>query len=378
MKGSTFTTTSYPTVSVIVPAYNAESTLKLCLDAIASLDYPSEHLEVFLVDNGSTDATVQIASQYNVTILHELEVQSSYAARNKGILASKGELLAFTDSDCIVTTGWLKQLVRFWADSRFGCFAGEIEAYQPESLVEIFSDREGILQQRGTLECPYLPYPQTANAAYRRSVFDKIGLFVPEMTSGGDADLAWRMQKELGLKIKLVQEALVYHKHRTSIEGLYTQFKKYEYGKVFWKKHHPDYEMASVEQRQKELHNRVEQHICELKNKLVSLMRNEVDFVDFTSSFLRVLMSAGTFKARVELEKSLDLAALLQQEFGKSAGETIELKKKYQTEEEIIRQQAIIISEQQKRIESLLGSASWRITWPFRYAIDCIKKLFSV
>jgi glycosyltransferase involved in cell wall biosynthesis/ubiquinone/menaquinone biosynthesis C-methylase UbiE/Tfp pilus assembly protein PilF len=294
-----------PFVSIIIPAYNAETTIALCLDSLIALDYPNERYEIILVDNGSTDLTLKIACSYNITIIREPSIKSSYAARNAGIKAAQGEFIAFTDADCIVTPGWLSHLVSYWDDSDIGCFAGEIEAYKPEELIEKFSDREGILRQKGTLSCRYLPYTQTANSAYRKTVFDQVGLFVPEMTSGGDADLAWRMQKILGLKIKFIPDALVYHKHRTSIEGLFNQFKKYEHGKLFWRETYPDYQLPSVEQRKRELDGCVERVISNLAANTDKFIKEQIDFVELLTPFLKYVMSLGTHKARYEIESNI-------------------------------------------------------------------------
>lgn len=290
--------TDLPYITIVIPVFNGEETIDLCLASVTSLDYPDSSYGIILVDNGSTDATLEIAQKYNITVLHEPDIKSSYAARNKGILAAKGELIAFTDADCIVTPGWLKHLVQHWDDPTIGCFAGEIEAYQPETLVEKFSDRAGILRQAGTLSCPYLPYTQTANSAYRKEVFDKVGLFVPEMTSGGDADISWRMQKQLGLKIKFIPEALIYHKHRNSIGGLYRQYRKYEQGKLMWKEQYPDYELPSVKQREKEFRSAFQAALKSLPKNLKRYSANICDVVDLASPFLNLIMKYGTYKAR--------------------------------------------------------------------------------
>lgn len=376
-----------PKISVVVPAFNTESTLRLCLDSLAKLDYPSENLEVILVDNGSTDATLDIARDYNVTILSEPTIKSSYAARNKGILAAQGELIAFTDADCIVTPGWLKNLVKYWEDQTAGCFAGEIEAYQPTSLVEKFSDRAGILRQGGTLSCSYLPYTQTANSAYRREVFEKVGLFVPEMTSGGDADIAWRMQKQLGLQVKFIPEALVYHKHRTSMEGLYTQFMKYEQGKLYWAKLYPDYQLPSFEQRQKELIDGVEECCRALKRSQVPLLLEEMDLADFCSPYLQLLLRAGTFRARVQADAPADWAIKLQAELDRPSREVLALQQELEATAYQLKEKECQLAEKEHQfaekehqlaeterqlaeteyqLAAMLESLSWRATMPIR------------
>jgi len=288
-----------PFISIIIPVYNSESTLQICLDSIQKLNYPHEKLEVLVVDNGSHDNSIQIAKRFNFKLLHETSIQSSYAARNKGIKESKGELIAFTDSDCIVTKDWLKYLVRDWEDKSIGCFAGDILAYKPETLVEKFSDRVGILRQSGTLNNFYLPYTQTANSAYRREVFDKVGLFNPVIVSGGDADLSWRMQKKTNLKIKYIPEAIIYHKHRTSIIGLYRQFKRYEKGKLLWLKYYPDYQMPSLEQRRSELLRSIVTMFKTLPSNLKKCLYKQGDAVLLLTPFFRVVISLGTYVGRL-------------------------------------------------------------------------------
>lgn len=291
---------TYPFVSIVVPVYNAEATLSLCLESIQAIDYPKDKFEVLVVDNGSTDNSIQIARKFGATVLFETSIKSSYAARNKGIAAAKGDLIAFTDADCIVTPTWLKHLVKEWDDESIGCFAGEIEAHQPRNFIEIFSDRQGMLRQKGTLSCTYLPYTQTANSAYRRDVFEKVGLFIPEMTSGGDGEISWRMQKQLGLGIKFIPEALVYHKHRTSLTGLYRQFQKYERGKLLWHKHYPDYELPSVNQRAKELIDAIGRAVTALPANSAKLLARKIDLVDFLTPWFIVTTRLATYRARVE------------------------------------------------------------------------------
>jgi len=219
---------NFPYVSIIIPAYNARSTLRLCLESVIKLDYPKDRLEVVLVNNNSTDSTEEIARDYPITVLREENVQSSYAARNRGIQHAKGEILAFTDTDCIVSPWWLKKLIASCDDPEIGCFAGNIESYPPETLAEQYADRDE--ENHNQLRCltvGYLPYAQTANVAYRKEVFEDIGLFNSKFKSGGDVDLTWRMLKRGRFRIVYEPEAIVRHKHRTSIRGLYRQNRRY-------------------------------------------------------------------------------------------------------------------------------------------------------
>jgi cellulose synthase/poly-beta-1,6-N-acetylglucosamine synthase-like glycosyltransferase len=215
-------------VTIIIPAYNAQDTLQECLDSLMQLDYPREKLEVIMVDNNSADSTREIARRYPIAVLHEKGIQSSYASRNRGIRHANGEILAFTDTDCIVSPQWLHYLVASSDNPEIGCFAGKIEAYEPQTLAEQFAaaDEENHDQER-SLRKGYLPAANTANVAYRREVFQKIGLFNSNLHSGGDAELTWRFVQNGEYKISYNPEAVVYHKHRASIWGLYRQHIKY-------------------------------------------------------------------------------------------------------------------------------------------------------
>lgn len=83
------------------------------------MDYPPERREILVVDNGSRDRTGQIVASYPVTLLREV-LRGPAAARNRGIEASRGQLLAFTDADCVVTTRWLQELVLGFEDEDVG------------------------------------------------------------------------------------------------------------------------------------------------------------------------------------------------------------------------------------------------------------------
>lgn len=116
-------------------------------------------------------------------------------------------------------------------DPLIGCAAGEVISYEGKTLLEQYAIKNMILSQTTTLNA-VIPYAQTANAAYRKEVMERIGYFDENMMSGGDADLAWRMQLETGYKIRFVPEAIVKHKHRTTVKGLFDQFVKYGRGQV--------------------------------------------------------------------------------------------------------------------------------------------------
>ncbi|MFM7425740.1 MAG: glycosyltransferase [Elainella sp.] len=222
-----------PTISVIVPIYNAEADLPDLLACLQQQNYPAERVEYLLVDNNSQDRTqelLQTLPQEAFHSLRETEIQSSYAARNQGIRAAKGEILVFTDADCRPQPDWLRQIVQPFLDaatgSSTGIVAGEITALPGDSYLERFANHQDVLSQKHTLAHPFLPYGQTANLAVRRAIFDQVGLFRPYLTTGGDADLCWRILQQ-GWQIAPAAQAIVQHRHRSTLADLRSQWRRY-------------------------------------------------------------------------------------------------------------------------------------------------------
>lgn len=221
-----------PQVSVIIPIYNGEADLPGLLTCLQQQTYPVRQVEYLLVDNNSTDRTVEILQKLafesvNFRYLQEAEIQSSYAARNTGIRAATGEILVFTDADCRPQPDWLLQLVRPFADSTVGIVAGEIAALPGDTLLERYAERHATLSQTHTLAHPFLPYGQTANLAIRRQILEQVGLFRPYLTTGGDADLCWRILQQGNWQIQFADQAIVQHRHRTTLTELRSQWRRY-------------------------------------------------------------------------------------------------------------------------------------------------------
>lgn len=222
-----------PMVSVIIPIFNGAADLPDLLNGLQSQTYASEQVEYLLVDNGSTDRTVQILQAFaktpllTVRILSETQIQSSYAARNTGIRAAQGEILVFTDADCRPHADWIAQIVQPFLAPTIGIVAGEIVALPGNSLLERFADRHETLSPKHTLSHPFYPYGQTANLAVRRIILEQVGLFRPYLTTGGDADLCWRILQQNQWQIQFAEQALVSHRHRSTLADLWSQWQRY-------------------------------------------------------------------------------------------------------------------------------------------------------
>ncbi|BAZ16344.1 glycosyl transferase family protein [Calothrix sp. NIES-4071] len=221
-----------PKVSVVVPIYNGEEDLRELLACLLAQTYPSSLVEYLLVDNNSSDNTLKClqtaAEQYPITIrpLSENKIQSSYAARNTGIRAATGEIIAFTDADCRPQPQWLELLVKPFKDLDVAIVAGEVASLPGKTLLERFADRNETLSQKHTL-ANKRPYGQTANLAIRHIALQKVGLFRPYLTTGGDADICWRIQQEYIGRLEFAELAIVQHRHRTTFKELASQWRRY-------------------------------------------------------------------------------------------------------------------------------------------------------
>jgi cellulose synthase/poly-beta-1,6-N-acetylglucosamine synthase-like glycosyltransferase len=225
-----------PTVSVIVPIYNGEADLPDLVTCLRSQTYPQEQVEYLLVNNNSHDRTEQIlaaaiaeaiATGFPLQALTENQIQSSYAARNQGIRQATGEILAFTDADCRPQPEWLEQLVQPFADSTVGIVVGELKALPGQTLLEKYAERYGVMSQKFLLEHPFYPYGQTANLAIRKQALATVGLFRPYLTTGGDADICWRIQQQTDWKLEFAPQAIIRHRHRSNLRELRSQWRRY-------------------------------------------------------------------------------------------------------------------------------------------------------
>lgn len=211
-----------PFVSVVVIVLNGASTIRTCLDSLLHQRYPLDRYEIVVVDNGSTDDTPQIVRQYPVRLVYEQ--QRGYAwARNAGVRNAQGEVIAFMDADCVADAHWLSELTKPYADPTIGAVAGRLSGFFAENstVVEKFIDRTGLVAQAQPDRDGFLPYIATANASYRKEVIERAGLFDTSLSSCEDVELARRVQLVLGVQARYVSTAVVFHRNRSTVRGLY-------------------------------------------------------------------------------------------------------------------------------------------------------------
>lgn len=218
---------TWPRISVVVCAYNAAATIGECLDSLVGSDYPN--LEVIVCDDGSTDGTPELARHYPVQLL-ELSHAGLATARNRGIAASTGDIVAFLDSDAACHAEWPYYLALSLEDENVVGAGGPNLPFPDAGFVE-----------RAVAESPGGPvevlvsddraeHVPGCNMAFRKDALDEIGCFDPVYTAAGDdVDVCWKLL-DRGYEIAFSPAAQVLHHRRGTVRGYLRQ--QVGYGKA--------------------------------------------------------------------------------------------------------------------------------------------------
>ncbi len=218
---------TWPRFSIVICSYNGARTLRACLEKVKALNYPAR--EVIVVDDGSTDNTAAIASEFDVRLVRIANGGLSNA-RNIGWQAAHGELVAYLDDDAAPDKEWLMYLASAFAEGNYAGVAGPNVAWPEDGWVATSVDHAPgnpthvLLTDR---EAEHLP---GCNMAFRRSCLQAVGGFDPQFrVAGDDVDLCWRLQQR-GWKLGFHPAAMVWHHRRGTVTGYWRQ--QLNYGKA--------------------------------------------------------------------------------------------------------------------------------------------------
>jgi len=199
-------------VSVIVPAYNAEDTIGQCLEALDEQTHPPD--EVIVVDDGSTDRTVDVSKEFGARVVSQPN-SGPAGARNRGAAMARGEILLFTDADCEPTPDWVEKMVTAFKDPEVVGAKGAYETRQRSLLARFvqleYEDKCDQMQDVETID-----FVDTYSAGYRRGVFRSVGGFDGSFRVDEDQELSFRLAKR-GHKLVFVPGARVFHRHVTKL-----------------------------------------------------------------------------------------------------------------------------------------------------------------
>ena len=212
---------NWPLVSIVVPVRNRPKDIEACVYSLRNLDYPAGNLEIIVVDDCSTDNTPEVLERLPVDrVVCLKEWRGPAGCRNMGASLAKGEIIAYTDSDCEVTPGWLRELVPYFADPKIGIVGGRVDSFSLDTAIERYESVTSSLymglEERECRPNTAIPFLPTANLLIRRGIWQRLGGFDPAFPIGEDVDLVWRTY-EAGYKVQYVPRGVVRHKYRCQL-----------------------------------------------------------------------------------------------------------------------------------------------------------------
>lgn len=219
-----------PRFSIVVPAYNAETKLSECLGALLCQTVPSEQYEVIVVDDGSKDRTASIAAEFPVRYMFQLN-RGPATARNTGASAAHGEIILFTDSDCVPFSDWLEQMTCPFKDPVVSAVKGIYQTRQRELVARFaqmeFEDRYDRLKKQESIDMV-----DTYSAAFRKDIFLSMGGFDVRFPKADneDTDFSYRMAAA-GYHMVFNPCAVVCHTHPATLG----KYMKVKFSRGFWR-----------------------------------------------------------------------------------------------------------------------------------------------
>lgn len=217
--------------SIIIPAYNAETTIENCIQALLSQSVERSLYEIIVVDDGSKDRTAEIIHTFPVNY-HFQENQGPAAARNKGAQLSKGEIILFTDSDCVPDRFWLERMTAPFSENPDisgvkGAYKSRQSSLTARFAQAEFEDRFALLKKSD-----YIDMVDTYSAAFKREVFINAGGFDPSfpVANNEDTELSYRLVSQ-GHRMVFNPEAFVYHTHPDTLK----KYLRIKFWRGYWR-----------------------------------------------------------------------------------------------------------------------------------------------
>ncbi|MDD1701895.1 MAG: glycosyltransferase [Methanoregula sp.] len=180
-------------ISVIVPSFNEEENIAQCLVSLSHQSIARSDYEIIVVDGGSTDRTCEIARKYADMVFIQTSKKVG-GARNDGIIASKGDIVATTDADCILPPDWLENIRKDFADPKVAQVYGPVYPIE-DSVGNRFSLMLANTFSRIGYYSRTFYYTLGCNTAFRKTAFIKAGMYRC-IDAGDDLEIAMRMKDE--------------------------------------------------------------------------------------------------------------------------------------------------------------------------------------
>ncbi len=224
----------YPSVTIIVPCWNEETTVSKTIHSLLNLDYPKDKLNILIVDDGSTDNTWQVVQKFAnhpQIKLHTKENGGKYTALNYGLSKMTTDLVGCLDADSYVHKDALKQIVVYFQDKGVMAVAPSIKLWEPKTILQLLQKVEysfGIFTRKLYHYMHAIYITPGPFSIFRKEVFEKLGGY-RHAHNTEDIEIALRMQKN-GMRLAHAHTAIVYTVPPKTIRKLLKQRVRWSQG----------------------------------------------------------------------------------------------------------------------------------------------------
>lgn len=210
----------------VVIAVKGDSRVRRLLDRLLHQTMPADAYEVIVVENASMQLADIDGFGGIVRYLHSTEANSAIA-RNIGLAAARGRYLLLTDSDCVPEADWIEKIIARLSAGDLAGVGGYIDKYSPVTWTQRYAitvvDGQRTLNYLPAL---HLPYVVAANAGFLTWAVREVGGFDPDLHSGNDVDLCYRLGLA-GYRLGIAPDAVVRHEDRASVRAHFRRFRFY-------------------------------------------------------------------------------------------------------------------------------------------------------
>jgi len=216
-----------PFVTILIPVKNVARFIKPVLEALLAQTYPANLFEVLILDNYSTDGTIEIINSFNDPRIKLIQsgVDPPQLKYNKILPSVKGEVVGFVDGDALVDKNWLEEVIKPLADPKVAGASGVIKTWNKDKLIPRSIGYE--LHDRYENMPREVKRVATMNVVYKKKVLSEVGGFNEKLKTGYDVEIG-HVINDTGYKIILVHNVAAYHHHRDNFKAYILQ--QFEYG----------------------------------------------------------------------------------------------------------------------------------------------------
>lgn len=213
-----------PRVSLYIPCYNVDQFIARCIDGVLAQTHRVD--EILIIDDGSTDRTIELANRYPVTIVRHPVNKGLGAARNTGLKTAQNELVASLDADCVADPRWLETLVLEMADPNKTVVGGKLVETMLLSRADRWR-RAHMSQDWGDHRVDNPPFIYGNNSLARKSVLLRLGGYSESCrTNGEDVGLSKRLRQE-NYQTTYLPEATVRHLRQDTLRSILDTYWRY-------------------------------------------------------------------------------------------------------------------------------------------------------